>query len=70
MSEPNHIFEQLHEREIKFEISTMWDDNFRWRLGDDLSGYEASGEERSFAKAVESLTQAAQRYFPECQLVQ
>ena len=66
MSDQTHIFQQLHEREIKFEISTMWDENFRWRLGDD-TGHEAAGEEHSFEQAVESLAEAARRYFPDSQ---
>lgn len=54
----------LYDSEINFSISTFWDGGFTWKLGDELNGFVAEGEARTFQAAVCELVKAALKHFP------
>jgi hypothetical protein len=56
--------QKLYESEIKFSITTFWDDAFQWGLGDGMNGFCATGTSRTFSDAVAALSQAAKEHFP------
>jgi len=56
--------QELYDSEINFSISTFWDAGFEWQLGDELNGYRASGQTRTFAGAVAELIDAALEHYP------
>jgi hypothetical protein len=44
--------QRLYDSEINFVIATFWDCGYRVRLGDDLNGYRAEGEVRTYVEAL------------------
>jgi hypothetical protein len=55
----------LYASEINVKISTLWDAGYDGALGDDLSGFVATGSAPTFGEAVAQLSDAAKTYFPE-----
>jgi hypothetical protein len=55
----------LYDSEINFTITTFWDAGFKWKLGDDMNGFDAEGEAMTIKEAVEQLCEAARREYPE-----
>jgi hypothetical protein len=48
----------LYDSEINFTITTFWDAGFKWKLGDDMNGFDAEGEARTMKEAVEQLCES------------
>ena len=59
------VLQDLYDSEINFAISTFWDAGFDWKLGDEVNGYKAEGQGRSFLEAANQLRDAAIKHFPE-----
>jgi hypothetical protein len=55
----------LYASEINVKISTFWDAGYDWALGDELNGFWATGNARTFSGAVEHLADAAMTHYPE-----
>lgn len=58
------ILDDLYASEINFEIATFWDGGFDIKLGDDMNGYRAIGQVRSFVEAAEQLRDWAIEHYP------
>jgi hypothetical protein len=65
-----NILQMLYDSEINFELSTFWDEGFRWKLGDRMNGFPAEGCADTFVEACEQLKEAAIRHFPESEFAQ
>jgi squalene cyclase len=59
MSEPmtHDLPQQLYNREINFSISTLWDDGFTVKIGDELNGFRAETTVATYAEALQWLDQ-------------
>lgn len=57
--------QDLYNSEINFQISTLWDGGFDWKLGDDLNGFSYEGSEVTLELAAESLVDAALHKYPD-----
>jgi hypothetical protein len=64
------ILQMLYDSEINFELSTFWDDGFRWKLGDNWNGFKADGHADNLAEAIEQLKDAAFKHFPSSEFAQ
>ena len=67
-----HINQRLHEAiqalydsEINFLIANFWDGGFDVKLGDQLNGFKACGNEATWAEAVYWLAERACEHFPK-----
>jgi hypothetical protein len=58
------ILQGLYESEINFTVSSRWDCGFRWKLGDQRSGFLAEGSAATLERAVSDLAHAAIEHFP------
>jgi hypothetical protein len=57
------ILQDMYDSEINFSIVTFWDGGFYIKLGDDMNGFDAKGNAKDFASAVEWLrVQAIEKY--------
>jgi hypothetical protein len=61
---PSEMLEAIYGSEINFEVKTFWDAGFHWGLGDNMNGYHAEGNAKTFGEAVQQLAEAARRHFP------
>lgn len=56
--------QRLYDSEINFEIATLWDGGFDWRLGDHMNGYKAEGNAKPLEAAIGELVEAALKHYP------
>lgn len=59
------LLQRIYDSEINLTLSTLWDAGFRWRLGDELNGFKAEGQERTLLDAVKRLASAAREHYPD-----
>ncbi|HEY6183116.1 MAG TPA: hypothetical protein VIW67_12780 [Terriglobales bacterium] len=59
-----NTLQQLYDSEINWQISSFYDQGFRWRLGDEGNGFTAAGTARTLKVAVLELIQAAVNEYP------
>ena len=64
------IFQRLYDSEINASVAWIYDSGFRWRLGDDLNGWKASGYARTIDEAARLLAQAAAVNYPASEFAQ
>lgn len=58
------IPQRLYDSEINFSICCFWDDGFTVKLGDDMNGFCAETQVRTFADALTWLDQEARKQYP------
>jgi hypothetical protein len=46
------IPDAFHESEINFSLSTFWDEDVAWKLGDEVNGFVEEGHARTVADAL------------------
>ena len=63
MSDEN--LQQLYASEINFRISSFWDCGFDIAIGDDLNGWLAEDNVRTWAEVGPRLAEMARAFFPE-----
>lgn len=59
------MMQRLHDSEINCSISCFFDSCWDWKLGDELNGWTAEGQERTFERAEVALAAAALKHFPQ-----
>lgn len=59
------MMQRLHDSEINSSISSFYDGCFDWKLGDDMNGYKAEGQTRTYEMAEAALAAAAVEHFPQ-----
>ena len=55
--------QMLYDSEINFQISSFFDKEFMWKLGDKRNGFKAEGKARTMRILVFDLVQAAIREY-------
>lgn len=58
------IPQRLYDSEINFSISCFWDGGFTVKLGDDMNGFDAETQTRTYADALAWLDQEARKRYP------
>ena len=58
------ILQALYDSEINFELSTLWDAGFDWKLGDEMNGWKVGGNAGTLGLAMQDLKAAARKHFP------
>jgi len=61
----NDTLQKLYDSEINFSISTFWDGGFDVKLGDQMNGYKAESNFKTFNQALTWLHQSAIEHYPE-----
>lgn len=59
------ILQQLHDSEINATVSSFFDGDWNWKLGDCMNGFTDEGSAFSFADAEAELSMAACRRYPD-----
>lgn len=60
-----NIIQRLYNSEINVSISSFWDGGFEVKIGDDMNGFKAETNVRTFAEAEAWLEEEAKRLYPE-----
>jgi len=63
----SEIMDSLYHSEINAEIASFFACGFRWRIGDELNGWKATGEARSYGAAMIEMARAAADLYPKSQ---
>ena len=61
----NDTLQKLYDSEINFSISTFWDGGFDVKLCDQMNGYKAESNFKTFNEALIWLQQSAIEHYPE-----
>lgn len=59
------IPQRLYDSEINFSISCFWDGGWKVSLGDEMNGWDAQAETRSYVDALEWLDKETRRRYPD-----
>ena len=58
------IIQRLHDSEINCQVSTFFDGNFDWQIGDAMNGFVAEGSAQTFTEAERQLAAKACYLYP------
>lgn len=58
------LFKRLHASEINFSITTFWDSDLTFKLGDELNGFSGVFETDDFEKGLNWLENQAKIVYP------
>jgi hypothetical protein len=58
------VLDALYDSEINATVSSFWDGGFTVKLGDDMNGFVAEAEFKTFAEAEVWLIGAACKHYP------
>lgn len=59
------VMQALYASEINCSVSTFWDGGYEWKLGDEMNGFLAEGNEKTPSLVAVRLHQAAVQYYPD-----
>lgn len=60
------VFQRLYDLEINFSVSCFWDGGFEVGLGDDMNGWRATGNVRTWEEVAPWLLANAMKFWPGC----